>query len=215
MEYIQNTYHLSTHHILHSLEFFTSHRVDMLVVACNTASAYALDSLSAQAPFPVIGVITPGVLATQNKLDSKDASILVIATKATIASNLYATKLQECGFHNIQSLATGLFVPFVEEGIYEGKPMQALLEHYFTGYKSPNALILGCTHFPLIAPALSAYFGKDTILIHSGEAIVEYIQNTYQLPARSALRSLKFFASDDVNALKHTAKMWLGSLYMP
>lgn len=200
---------------LQALEFFTSHRVDMLVVACNTASAYALDSLSREAPFPVIGVITPGVLATQNKLSSKDASILVIATKATIASNLYATKLQENGFYNVKSLATGLFVPFVEEGIYDGKPMQALLKYYFKGFESPNALILGCTHFPLIAPALSAYFGKDTILIHSGEAIVEYIQNTYHLSTHHILHSLEFFASDDVDALKHTAKLWLGNLYMP
>ena len=200
---------------LQALDFFISQHIDMLVVACNTASAYALDSLSQNAPFPVIGVITPGVLATQNKLSSKDSSILVIATKATIASNLYATKLQEKGFCNVKSLATGLFVPFVEEGIYDGKPMQALLEYYFSGYNPPDALILGCTHFPLIAHALSAYFGKDTILIHSGEAIVEYIQSTYHLPTQRPLHSLEFFASDNVNALKHTAKAWLGNLYMP
>ncbi len=199
---------------LQALEFFSSHNVDMLIVACNTASAYALDSLKASANFPVVGVITPGVIATQNKLKSKDSQILVIGTKATIRSNLYEKKLKQKGFNNIKSLATGLFVPFVEEGIFSGEPLLALFKHYFANIQSPEALILGCTHFPLIAQSLQEFFGNQTLLIHSGEAIVEYIQDTYNLQSNKILKSLSFHASDDVGALKASAKMWLGKDYL-
>ncbi len=199
---------------LEALEFFQAQSVDMLVIACNTASAYALDSLKKRASFPVIGVITPGVIATDNKIKDKDSQILVIATKATIHSNLYATKLQNIGFKNIQSLATGLFVPFVEERIFSGMPLEALFEYYFKNIITPpKALILGCTHFPLIADSLKNYFGNQTLLIHSGEAIAQYIQTKYNLVQNQPLENLEFYASDAIEVLKNTARLWLGKDY--
>lgn len=198
---------------LQSLDFFLQNQVDMLVIACNTASAYALDSLQNKAPFPVIGVITPGVIATSNKLKDKNSQILVIATKATIKSNIYAQQLELAGFYNVKSLPTGLFVAFVEDGILSGALLEQLCKHYFKDINAPSAVILGCTHFPLIANTLQQYFGEQTLLIHSGEAIVEYICANFHIPQNQELKHLQFHASDDTNSLKNTAKLWLGPLY--
>ena len=79
---------------------------------------------------------------------------------------------------NVISKACPLFVPLVEEEIYDGEIIDATLKHYFKELKAPHAVILGCTHFPLISDALQNYFGKETILIHSGEAIVEQLEKS-------------------------------------
>ena len=100
---------------LEALEFFKSFKIDMLIIACNTASAYALETLRARADFPIYGVIEAGVRATCKNLEDKDKEILVIATKATINSRQYQINLEKEGFTRVKALATGLFVPMVEE----------------------------------------------------------------------------------------------------
>jgi glutamate racemase len=116
---------------LEALGFFAPFGIDMLIIACNTASAYALRALRASANFPVLGVIDAGVLAVQRALSDSNAQILVIGTKATIKSQQYQKRLFRAGFKRVQALATGLFVPMVEEGIFEGALVQAAFEHYF------------------------------------------------------------------------------------
>ncbi|MCH5337044.1 MAG: glutamate racemase, partial [Campylobacter sp.] len=106
---------------LEALDFFKEFKIDMLIIACNTASAYALDILRSKANFPVYGVIDAGVEATKNKILDKNKEILVIATKATINSKEYELRLKKEGFKNIKALATGLFVPMVEEEIFGGE----------------------------------------------------------------------------------------------
>lgn len=159
---------------LEALDFFEQFQIDMLIIACNTASAYALDALRAKAHFPVYGVIDAGVEATIKALHDKNKEILVIATKATIKSEEYQKRLLSQGYTNINALATGLFVPMVEEGIFEGDFLQSAMEYYFKNITTPDALILACTHFPLLGRSLSKYFGDKTKLIHSGDAIVEF-----------------------------------------
>ncbi|MIJ59426.1 glutamate racemase, partial [Salmonella enterica subsp. enterica] len=133
---------------LEALDFFEQFQIDMLIIACNTASAYALDALRAKAHFPVYGVIDAGVEATIKALHDKNKEILVIATKATIKSEEYQKRLLSQGYTNINALATGLFVPMVEEGIFEGDFLQSAMEYYFKNITTPDALILACTHFP-------------------------------------------------------------------
>ncbi|HEG3131461.1 TPA: glutamate racemase, partial [Campylobacter jejuni] len=135
---------------LEALEFFEQFQIDMLIIACNTASAYALDVLRTKAHFPVYGVIDAGVEATIKALHDKNKEILVIATKATIKSEEYQKRLLSQGYTNINALATGLFVPMVEEGIFEGDFLQSAMEYYFKNITTPDALILACTHFPLL-----------------------------------------------------------------
>lgn len=195
---------------LEALNFFKAFNIDMLIIACNTASAYALKALRAQSNIPILGVIDAGVLAVKEALTDKDKEILVIATKATIRSQSYQKRLSKAGFNRIQALPTGLFVPMVEEGIFEGEFLQSAFKYYFANLKTrPDALILGCTHFPLIAPALQAYFGDKTKLIHSGDAIVGQLQKEFKLTRQKRKSRVSFYATSDVKALKRTACVWL------
>lgn len=195
---------------LEALEFFAPFKLDLLIVACNTASAYGLSAMQEVAPYPVIGVIEPGILALQNAIQDKNAKILILGTKATISSNLYSTLLKEKGYSNTFGLATSLFVPLVEEGIFEGAILDSTIGHYLKQYPStPDAIILGCTHFPLLANSLANFYSNKPLLIHSGEAIMEYLQRFYTLQSFKETPRLKFYASDCVENLEKIASLWL------
>ncbi len=198
-----------TRYALEALEFFKNFDIDLLITACNTVSAYALDEMKKQADFDIIGVVEPGVLATKNALPNKDASVLILGTKATIASKAYETLLQDAGFANTTPKATGLFVPIVEEDLLEGEILQSTMKHYFKDIKDPDAVILGCTHFPLIADQIASYFDHKATLIHSGEAIVEYLEKQYHFQEIFETTQLKFFASENPDGLKEVAYRWL------
>lgn len=194
---------------LEALEFFKKFDIDMLIIACNTASAYALDILRQNAPFKVYGVIDAGIKATINSLNDKDKNILVIATKATINSKEYETNLKKEGFLNVNSLATSLLVNIVEEGIFDKKLLKSIFDYYFKDVKNIDALILACTHFPLLSEYFKEYFGKNIKLIHSGDAIVEFLIKNDNLKSLPYKAKLNFYASSDVKNLKETAKKWL------
>jgi len=194
---------------LEALEFFNNFDIDLLITACNTVSAYALPEMNAQSNYPVLGVIEPGVLALENSNLEKDDNILIIATRATINSKRYEMALEKLGHTNITSLQTGLFVPLVEEGIFKGELLTSTMKHYFLKIERPRAIILGCTHFPLIGDALLEYFEGKPLLIHSGEAIVEYLEARYDLEIKEKEANLKIFASDNVSGLRKIADNWL------
>ncbi|WP_027327558.1 glutamate racemase [Helicobacter pametensis] len=194
---------------LEALEFFAPFELDYLVVACNTVSAYALESMRAKASYPIIGVVDSGVLALQNALQDKDSPILIIATQATTVSQVYPLALNNLGYHNTTSIATPLFVPFVEEGILEGEFLHQCLHHYFKDLQTPpKAIILGCTHYPFIAQEIKSYFKGETLLIHSGEAIVEYLrsQGIYDIHHQT---QVEFFSSENSEKLKLIAQKLL------
>jgi len=194
---------------IEAVEFFKNFELDMIIVACNTVSAYALNEMRESANCPVIGVVEAGVLATSNAVKDKNANILVIGTKATVNSKAYEQGLSSLAFNSLNTKATTLFVPLVEEEIFSGKILDATLAHYFSGIEKPDALILGCTHFPLISKALQNYFGEETILIHSGDAIVQYLENKFEFINKHPNSTIKFFASENPDALKTIAKKWL------
>jgi len=197
---------------LEAVEFFKNFNIELLVVACNSVSASAIPQMREEANFPIIGVVEAGVLALKNSLAKIDDNILVIGTKTTISSNIYQRLLGDLGFCNIEAIATGLFVPIVEEGIFRGKILDATMEFYFQNLKRhPKYIILGCTHFPLIAGAIEEYFtkqGQKPILIHSGDAIMDYLKNLYP-NLKPQDTQTKFFASENPNKLKEIAKQWL------
>ncbi|MDQ1264659.1 MAG: glutamate racemase [Campylobacterota bacterium] len=194
---------------IEAVEFFKNFELDLIIVACNTVSAHALDEMREVSSCPVVGVVEAGILATANALKEKKANILIIGTKATINSKAYETGLKQVGFSNLQAKATGLFVPIVEEEIYEGEVLEATFRHYFKDITKPDAIILGCTHFPLIAKSLKKYFGKDTLLIHSGDAIVEQLQKSFCFETAYKHTKVEFFASENPESLKNIAKKWL------
>jgi len=194
---------------LEAIEFFNNFNIDMLITACNTVSAHALPEMRSKSGYPVYGVIEPGIRALRKKLPDIGARILIIATRATIASGRYQKELEVLGYRNITAMQTGMLVPIVEEGISSGPVMRAMLEHYFSGIaEEPDAVILGCTHFPIIAGAISEYFGGKPLMIHSGEAIVETLEED-GIAGREGDGRLKIFASDNVEGLRRIADSWL------
>ncbi|HEX5670751.1 MAG TPA: glutamate racemase [Sulfuricurvum sp.] len=196
---------------LEALEFFKNFEIDLLITACNTVSAYALSEMRLHSECDVIGVVDPGVLALKNAIPNTDANILILGTKATVKSQAYEKGLRELGYSNLNAIATTLLVPIVEEGLYDGEILQSALHYYFSDLpKAPDAVILGCTHFPLVADAIHRYFKGKSTLIHSGEAIVEYLEKHYDFTKRFEHTQLKFFASENPEGLRKTAREWLG-----
>ncbi|PHQ64846.1 MAG: glutamate racemase [Sulfurimonas sp.] len=198
-----------TRYAIEAVEFFKNFELDLIIVACNTVSAYALDEMRECSSCPVIGVVEAGVLATANALVNKDSNILILGTKATVNSKAYESGLKTRGYNNLEAKATGLFVPIVEEELYSGKVLDATIEHYFKDVQKPDAIILGCTHFPLISEPIDNYFSKESIIIHSGDAIVEYLENEFEFTHKYDKPTLKFFASENPDALKAVAAKWL------
>ena len=193
---------------LEAIEFFNNFNIDALITACNTVSAYALPSMRSKANYPIFGVIEPGILALNNKIEDKNANILIIGTRATVNSRRYEDELKKLGFSNITSLQTGMLVPIVEEGITKGKVLDAMLEYYFKDIQTPEAIILGCTHFPLVAEAIGNYFSNKPLLIHSGDAVVEYLLNKGYTSLEKEPQ-ITIYASDNVLGLRQIASQWL------
>ncbi len=196
---------------LEALEFFKNFDLDIIIVACNSVSAYALNEMRTNTTIPVVGVIESGVKALENKITDKNSNILVIGTKATINSNKYEKALLNLDYKNINSISTGLFVPIVEEDIFDGKILDSTISHYFQNLTDIDAVILGCTHFPLIEDKISAYL-NNALTIHSGDAIVEFLKTEYDCTSKFDNTKIKFFASENPDGLKQTAKKWLKDL---
>ena len=102
---------------LEAVEFFKNFELDLIIVACNTVSAYALTEMREISNCPIYGVVEAGILACGNSIEDKNSNILILGTKATINSKAYENGLKKIGFNNLQTKATGLFVPLVEEEI--------------------------------------------------------------------------------------------------
>jgi len=189
---------------LEAVEFFKNFDIDLLVVACNSVSAYAISEIKLNSSFDVVGVIDSGIKATKSL--NKDDKILIIGTKATIKSNLYKIGLEKLGFKNITQIATPLFVSLVEESIFSGAILNEVMKYYFKDIKA-DAVILGCTHFPLIKKEIEKYFnGAKTI--HSGEAILDELKQKYNLK-KVLIPKEAVSASSNPSYLKQIAKEWL------
>ena len=192
---------------LEALEFLKNFDIDFLVVACNTASAVAINELKKEALFPVLGVIEAGVEAL--KYENKSSNILLVGTKRTIKSGKYQLLLKQKGFKNITAIATPLFVPLVEEGLVEGEITDKIFDMYFKGIDKEkiDIVILGCTHYPFLEKTFQKHF-PNAKLIHSGQAIVEMIKNNFDITSKKET-AIKLFSSDNPEEFKIQAKKWL------
>lgn len=143
------------------------HRVKMLVVACNTASAYAIDALREHWDIPVVDVVAPGSRAAVAQ--SRSGQIGVIGTAGTVASRAYHETI--AGLRpdaEVHAAACPLFVPLVEEGWTAGPVPEAVARHYLGGLPPAiDTLVLGCTHYPLLADTLAAIVGPGVALVDS------------------------------------------------
>lgn len=197
-----------TRYALEAVEFFNGADVDCVVVACNTVSVTALEAMQQFSNKPVYGVLEPGVMALQQLGNiHADLRVLIIATRSTIGSGAYQRRIESLGVHNIDAIATPLFVPIVEETLFNGPILHETMRHYFSTLTKPDVVLLGCTHFPLIAEQIAHYFGGVTT-IHSGEAMVAWLQQNLELPQRFERTPIRILASENVDAVKRTAAHW-------
>lgn len=187
-------------------EFLVSEGVDLLVVACNTASSYALESLRESLTIPVFGVIEPGVKRAISSTKSKRVG--VIGTRATVSSNTYKKLLEAHGVEVFQK-ACPLFVPLVEEGILEGEIARKVVAHYLKELKDKeiDTLILGCTHYPLLKPLIEEFMGEFVKVVDSAEStaleIMPYVK-------RSGSSTLSLYFTDHSPSLDFLIELILG-----
>lgn len=150
-------------------------RIKLLVVACNTATSFALDAVSEASPVPVVGVVTPGVRAA---LMTGASRIGIIGTEGTIRSEAYQRALSGLG-SAVEVMATPcpLFVALAEEGWGDHPITDQIARHYLRpmlGWGA-EAIILGCTHYPLLKPSLARVVGPEVRLVDSAHAVAEAV----------------------------------------
>ena len=149
------------------VRFLRTFDVKTIVVACNTASAYALDTLEQDIDIPIIGVVKPGAKAATEV--TRNGRIGVIATEATINSNIYTKYITELNRNcTIYGKACPLFVPLVEEGLWQDPVTDEIARRYLAELIDIDidTLILGCTHYPLIRTALGRIMGSQVSLVN-------------------------------------------------
>ena len=174
-----------------------------IVVACNTASSHALDALREHVGVPVVGVIEPAARAAVAV--SPRGRVGVVGTLATVGSNAYHDALLRLApGAQVQQRACPLFVPLVEEGWLDHAVTKLVAEEYLAELKTADldSLILGCTHYPLLAPLLRATMGASVRLVDSGaeaaRATAELLQARGLLaPAGAGPARHHFFLSDE------------------
>lgn len=149
------------------VRFLRTFDVKTIVVACNTASAYALEELEAETDIPMIGVVKPGAKAACEV--TKNGKIGVIATEATISSRIYNQYITQLNKDvTIYGKACPLFVPLIEEGLWVDPVTDEIAKRYLTELidLDIDTLILGCTHYPLIRSTLGRIIGEDVNLVN-------------------------------------------------
>lgn len=165
----------------------------VIVVACNTASALALEKLRTLFRVPILGVVAPGAEAAARK--TSNGKIGVIGTRATIASGAYERAIRQFAPEaEVFSAACPLLVPLIEEGMLEDPVTDSILSRYLEPLlkKGIDTLVLGCTHYPLAAPAVARMAGPNIQLVDSAEncadALVDLLQKN-QLEQSDLLRT--------------------------
>lgn len=149
------------------VNFLQTHNVKTIVVACNTASAYALEELEKEIDIPIIGVVKPGARVASEV--TRNGKIGVIATTATISSHIYNQYIEEINPEvTIYEKACPLFVPLVEEGLWVDPVTDEIARRYLTEMidLDIDTLILGCTHYPLIRSTLGRVMGEKVTLVN-------------------------------------------------
>jgi glutamate racemase len=192
---------------------------ELLVIACNTATALALDEIKSAAGVEVIGVIEPGAEAAAAA--SRKRKVVVIGTDATISSHAYRRAL-EARKVAVREKACPLFVPLVEEGWVEHPVTEQVARIYlseaFSGDASDaDVLVLGCTHYPLIKPLLRRVAPEHIAIVDSAESTAQNVVRQLQvgtLPSTKSQRrsppGLRFFATDSAEKFRKMGTRFLG-----
>jgi glutamate racemase len=200
---------------------------EFLVIACNTASALALDAIQDAVPVPVLGVIEPGAAAA--RAASGRGDVLVIATDATVQSHAYATACAAEGLRALEK-ACPLLVPLVEEGWTDHPVTDQVFRIYLDELKAecavrgfnPDALVLGCTHYPLLRPLIERAVRPAIQVIDSAESTADAAAHLVNdrgqktdgesdsAAPESRSRAIACFATDSVEKFERLGSRFLG-----
>lgn len=195
--------------------FLASKNAKLIVVACNTASSLALDSLRRSVKVPVLGVISPGARMAAEA--TRNGRVGVIGTEATIKSRAYKNKLKKIkNSLRVYDRPCPLFVPLVEEGWWDSEITSLTAKEYLSPLKTSgiDTLILGCTHYPVLKPLIQRAMGPKVQLVDSAQAVAEQVRRTLSelnLERRDGKGETVFYASDDPERFRRMAKNMLGS----
>jgi len=166
---------------LNNARFLLEKGVKCLVVACNTASALALDVLSAHVGVPVVGVILPG--AEKAARSTRNGRVGVIGTVATVRSGAYEQAIRSCkGAVEVLSVPCPLFVSLAEEGWTQDDITRAVASRYLAPLVRGgiDVLVLGCTHYPLLKPVIAEVMGPGVRLVDSAEEVPVQVRRALQ-----------------------------------
>ena len=167
-------------------QFLATRGIKLLVVACNTASAVALPAIRKAIGIDVMGVIEPGARKAVSVTNDRDNQrIGVIATEATLLSNAYIDSIQHASKNGPEVFQTAcpLFVPLAEEGWTKESETYSIASKYLREIVkfAPSALVLGCTHYPILKEVIQETVGENVVLIDSGEAAAEEVSEMLRL----------------------------------
>lgn len=201
--------------------FLESQNIDLLVIACNTATALALPQIIETARVPVVGVVDPGAAMAAEV--SRTRSAIVIATDATVTSHAYRDALQKHGMQAHEK-ACPLFVPLVEEGWIDHPVTEQVARIYLgealaesTG--EADVLVLGCTHYPLLAPLLRRIAPASMQVVDSAESTARAVNAMLELSSKPTTapspdvrehRTFRFYVTDSTDKFKRLATQFLG-----
>jgi glutamate racemase len=202
-----------------SVEFLQEQGADFLVIACNTASALALDEIRAASRVPVLGVIETGAAAAAEV--SRNKSVLVLGTAATIASHAYARACNELGLA-VTEKACPLLVPLVEEG-WTAHPITSevvgiyLNEALQSETAAPDTILLGCTHYPLLREVFAKHVPEGMRIVDSADVtaaraatLLMALRNGGQTTATPEAVPPRFFVTDSPEQFQALGSRFLG-----
>src|ERR1700719_1714551 len=210
------------HYAVGAVRYLQDQGAELLVIACNTATALALDEIKSAAGVEVIGVIEPGAAAAEAAAAaSRKRKVVVIGTDATISSHAYRRAL-EARKVAVREKACPLFVPLVEEGWVEHPVTEQVARIYLSeafsdDERDADVLVLGCTHYPLIKPLLRRVAPEHIAIVDSAESTAQNVARQLQvgkLPSTKSQRrsppGLRFFATDSAEKFKKMGTRFLG-----
>lgn len=181
--------------------FLASRDIKLLVVACNTASAFSLDALKERFPMPIVGVIEPG--SRRAAAVTRTGKVGVIGTEGTIRSSAYAKAIKRMNPEiEVITRACPLFVPLAEEGWVDNEVARITARMYLQGLREEgvDTLVLGCTHYPLLKGIISEVMGEGVTLVDSAEetarTVAEILRGRAILRPASEKGNHHYFVTD-------------------
>jgi glutamate racemase len=214
LPYGEKSSHAIESYILEIGKFLVANSCKLLVIACNSASS-VFDSrpeLAEKLNIPVIDVILPVIKKVAH---SNGHKIGVIGTHQTIGSNIYSLKLlEENPKLDVQSLATPLLAPMIEEGFINNQISKAVINDYLQQFSGIDSLILGCTHYPLIKREIEDFFEGATNLLDAPDIVANSVKvhlQKHALLSDSRLADDRFYLSDFTSTFERTARLFFGA----